>query len=279
MEETLCPNCGKPLLYRAVRCLECGHSLRLALLEFDLEPDPPAASPTWTRSALADRWLGASAPFLLSLLWLGGVALASPESLSVLSLLAAPFLRFLLPLTLSRSLAKRLPWLAAGLKNALWSGVAFALALGFVLLFAVPLWLIGGFLTGCGDFNSTPRSFDNGVRLTPALLASTLVAQGLLAGFLPPAAALTARGVRLPARARTLETVLGTALVLCLALRWVLPAEWKDIQSVVAGVAGLLLTVLGVRRALKSEYLTPFSRALVIGIALVLGALTFWTVR
>ncbi|MGC4047998.1 MAG: hypothetical protein QM758_29740 [Armatimonas sp.] len=274
-----CPNCGKPLMYKAIRCMECGHRLVPPPVAFDLSEDPPETAPTWSKSALLDRWVGALTPFAVSLVWLGAVQLAPEESRAVLSIYAAPLLRFILPLVASRAWKDRYPWLATGFKNALWAGVAFALALGTLLVIAIPLWFLGAFLTACSEWNSPHRSFETGVRLTPALLASTLVAQGLLAGFLPPAAVITRQGIRLPKQIRIGETLVGTLLVLFLAARWVLPADFKDGQSIAAGGAALLLILLGCIRALRSEHLKTPHRIIVIALVLMVGGLMFWAVR
>lgn len=228
---------------------------------------------------MVDRWVGALTPYAVSLLWLGVVCLAQPTNMATLSIYAAPFLRFLLPLIAARQLKDTYPWLSTGFRNALWSGVAFALALGLCLIVAIPLWFVGGFFNFLSRWNTPGPEFDTGVRLTPALLATTLIAQGLLAGFLPPAAVITKQGVRLPKQARIAEALLGTLLVLFLAARWLLPAHWRSEQSVAAGGAGILLTVLGCIRAARSEHLNRSQRPVMIALVLMLGGLTFWAVQ
>lgn len=274
-----CPACGKPLMYKAVRCLECGHQLAFAPVSFDLADDPLPTAPTWSKSALIDRWVGALMPFAISLLWLGVVCLVQPANLATLSIYAAPFLRFLLPLLASRAWKDRYPWLSTGFRNALWSSVAFALVLGVTLIVAIPLWIVGGFFNFLSRWNTPGSEFDTGVRLTPALLATTFMAQGLLAGFLPPAAVITKQGVRLPKQTRIAESLLGTLLVLFLAARWLLPAHWRNEQTVAAGGAGVILTMLGCLRAIRSEHLNTSQRIVVSALVLMLGGLTFWAVQ
>ena len=263
-----CPNCGKPLMFKAVRCMECGWS-RAPLLAFDLFDEPSPDAPTLAGAPWRDRTLGALLPFILSLLWVGIVWLMSgPDSVKTASLLAAVPLRLAGPRIAYGSFKTRLPWLSAGLRNALFAAIGFALALGLAFLIVAPILL--------ADYmGSVWRSFDpfaicrmnqpppptphlsEGLapRQGPGLVAVTLCVQAFLAVTLPVSVAFARQGLHLPQRTRAWDYLLGVLLSLGLGARWWLPAAQGEAAATLAVALGAVVAILGIRAAGKSERL------------------------
>jgi hypothetical protein len=96
--------------------------IRFDIEPVEIEPETTATSetiPTWLSAPVWDRLFGATLPFLISLTWLGIVALISEQHLPIASLLAAPVLRLLLPFLAVTLFKPKLPYLAGGFRNAL----------------------------------------------------------------------------------------------------------------------------------------------------------------
>jgi hypothetical protein len=294
-----CTNCNAFVPPRAVRCVECGKSLR-PTIAFDLSEDEATHiapdAPTRTGSVVGDRILGATTPFLLSLLWVGGLWLvgvwlvgrSTPETVVTNSLTSFPLLRVVLPLVAQNTLRTRYPWVSEGFKNALLVAVSLAVSLALGLFISLLVFFFGAMgpiianfgadLSRACSFNSTVPQHEplpplHTFALTPGLVVSTLLLQGMLAALMPVSIRREDGQVRVSQAARSVPYKMAVGFVALLSLRWWIPVDFVLVRVVLSLLAGMGIVYLSFRSVQESRVLTTRGKQGLTAVVCLCGAI------